>query len=133
MPLHQKRFTVLLSVGAICKLHGFIMVFQHDRLYFLQTDAEIFAAVIDHVHTPVRKGSMECCFQLGRIVRENHGMNIEHKGNGSVPKLIDTLHGIQTAGHTDLVNALAKGADVGNDINISGFLIALTVIDILQL
>ena len=45
---------------------------------------------------------------------------------------VHTIHGIETAGHADLVDIFAKSADIGNNIDIPCPLIGCAIIHILE-
>ena len=91
---------------------------------------EKFPSGIHHVDFAVCKCVVQSRFQSGGILAENHRVNIKVKGNRCVAEFVHSFRGVEPTGHADLIHILAKGSDIGNDIDIAGTLVGFTVVDI---
>ncbi|MNP25721.1 hypothetical protein D3C76_1185430 [compost metagenome] len=56
-------------------------------------------------------------------------MHVKPKRYRCVTQLIDTIHGLQAAGHTDLVNTFPERPYVGDHIYIAGFGVLFAIVN----
>ena len=57
-------------------------------------------------------------------------MDIKIKGDRSVSEFINTIHWLKPASHANLIYSLTKSTNVGNDVDIAGFLVCCAVINL---
>ena len=128
--LQHQGFPVLLRRGNVGELHRFVEVVLHHLLDLIQGDPEEFPAGVDKVQLPVGKGLVSAASSLGASSEKIMAWTSKSKGTEASPKLVHPVHGVQTAGHADLIHVLAEGADVGNNIDVPGPLVGRPIVHV---
>lgn len=111
-PPKQNGFTVLLRGGKFDELNGFVKVLFHNFFDFFKRYIKELPPLVDKVELAVRKCIVQSSFQLRRIVREDHCVNIEIERNGSVPQLVHSILRVKPPCHSDFVYILSECSDV---------------------
>jgi len=63
---------------------------------------------------------VQCALELGRVLAEDHRVHVEGERHGRVAELVHAHHGIEAAGHPDLVERLSEGPDVRDHVHVAG-------------
>ena len=96
------------------------MMLAHNFRDFLNRYIEEFLSLIHPVDPPVTKFTVQRVLQSGGVFREDDRIHIEMKGHRGVTQFTNTIHRVEAARHSDLVDVLAERADVRDDVNVTG-------------
>ena len=88
---------------------------------FLKADAKELLPMVHTIDPTVRELSVERRFKRGRVLAEDHRVDVEMERNRRVPKLLDAVQRLEAAGHADLVAIIAEASDIGEYVHVSGF------------
>jgi hypothetical protein len=71
---------------------------------------------------------VEFVFECDCVVREVDGVDVEREGDGRAAEFADSVEWFESAGKPDLDDVWAKGADVGDDVDVACADVRCTVI-----